>query len=658
MDVRNNGVECLFDPVVRCTAVFQVRCHDMRINVHVGTTCVLIRVFPLARVGRRGWLPQDAAGAPRERVSSKGLVATTFYQQGATRPQYPGQRELMGDILYGQEQMESSRRSDAPSARAFSNAAGYKHNVTDLPEAADSDRHPHLQRAIRADDDRRCAMDSIAHVSEAGLSSEAGAPEATVTGWHKGRPAALPPSAQLADKATDLIYHPQYAAPTDLATPRRLLAPGGALVSATHGPMHEHIFPGPQPAMTPRAARHDPAYDGAAGSVVPDTFTHLSADGANVWAAQGQSGKKVWGAHPPATASSTMAAVLAHGADSTTLTGYASHPNARGVAKVRIEPAAVKPHGRASGFYNPGVSDGPTVGLANDGARVAPPAASALRAAPPAEGGGGRTGPVDAGVASYRLHELESNAHPVAHTSYGAGTSHQQHQKAGAMEKRAGGGPRCPMEQRVCGLSRRRADPDLAPQVAPRNPMCYGEAQPLPAENAALHGRGRVHLAWDAMAAQDHLDGSTLVPDRGAEEVPAGIATGERARQSHASFGGDVGRAATAGWSIDAKAQQRYHDTTSRRKYTEPPRSLDLAHVVAPAKEAAAPATPAPKCAPAVGATPTGGTSSRRHDFDRCASSRATAEVRSEYSAMRQRSRTSTIFEGLNYPTGAAVDIN
>ena len=75
---------------------------------------------------RRGWLPSDAAGAPRERVASASAAATTFYQPGITRPAYPGQRELMGEILYGDPGAEhdSPRRSRRAGLSAFAHAAG------------------------------------------------------------------------------------------------------------------------------------------------------------------------------------------------------------------------------------------------------------------------------------------------------------------------------------------------------------------------------------------------------------------------------------------------------------------------------------------------------------------------------------------------------
>ena len=119
-------------------------------------------------------------------MANSSLAATTFYEKGAVRPQHPGQRELMSDILYGAAQLEAEpRRSRAVSARAFANAAGHKHNVADLPEQAAADHHPHIQRAIRAEPDRRCTRDSIAHDTHAGLTAEPGAAGADFPGLHR-----------------------------------------------------------------------------------------------------------------------------------------------------------------------------------------------------------------------------------------------------------------------------------------------------------------------------------------------------------------------------------------------------------------------------------------------------------------------------------------
>ena len=70
-------------------------------------------------VTKRGWVPTDAAGTPRERVASASAAATTFYTQGPQRVAYPGQRGLMGEILYGQMELEAPRRSKGRAENAF-----------------------------------------------------------------------------------------------------------------------------------------------------------------------------------------------------------------------------------------------------------------------------------------------------------------------------------------------------------------------------------------------------------------------------------------------------------------------------------------------------------------------------------------------------------
>ena len=61
------------------------------------------RVFSDSRAAPRPreWLAADAAGALRERVNSTPHAEVTFYQSSRPRPEYLGQREMMGEILYG-----------------------------------------------------------------------------------------------------------------------------------------------------------------------------------------------------------------------------------------------------------------------------------------------------------------------------------------------------------------------------------------------------------------------------------------------------------------------------------------------------------------------------------------------------------------------------
>ena len=431
----------------------------------------------------------------------------------------------MGDILYGAPMDESARmtrRSKGAGDRTFTNAAGYKQTVADLPEAAETDRHPHIQRAIRADAERRCTRDQIAHVAHVGLTPEDGAPEATVTGWHRGGDA-VPMSAKPLDKADDLIYHPQHAPPSAIASPRRVrVARSDADVTATRGEemIERVVFPD----------NHTPP--GVAQHVTPSK------------------GRKVWGLEPPGSAAAIhMPGVLAHAVDDATYAAYNSSvvASSGGVARVRVEPPPPKPHGKAAGVCNPGVGDGPAGGLTNAVSKATGWAPTQSRPS----SGRGAPGMADAGVASSRLAELATNVNPIAITVYGAGTTVQEHQRAGAIEKRAGTGPRVPAEQRVTPHSRKAPDPRIIPQVRARNPVLGdGVEESDVVLTAAKRGHGRVHQSWDAMAAQHHLQGSTLVPEHEAA-VPTGIATGQRATlptQARSNRSRDRGRRRRRPW--------------------------------------------------------------------------------------------------------------
>ena len=111
----------------------------------------------------RKWVPTDAAGCRRECVTSASAAQATFFKPGLPRPNHPGERGLMENILYGRHSVEAPALARSVSAAAFEGAAGQKQSVSDRPQGQ-PDRHPDLQKAIRPGLDRRCTSSAIEHV--------------------------------------------------------------------------------------------------------------------------------------------------------------------------------------------------------------------------------------------------------------------------------------------------------------------------------------------------------------------------------------------------------------------------------------------------------------------------------------------------------------
>ena len=537
----------------------------------------------------------------------------------------------MSEILYGHHMLESPRRSHRVAASAFENAAGSKQTFADRPEAEPTDRHPDLQRAIKAQPDRRCTRDQIEQ-NVRGLTGDASASEVSATGKHKSPGGATldPAALERTDTANALIYHPQIAEPSSVDSPRRLRAPGGKLsTSGSEKAIHAMIFPDHQAASTPRAANLDgegvsAGAPYATGGCVPITDPMLSACG-GVWASGGKSGRRTWAEPTVRAATTQMHSVLYQ--ESADEPVDISEPMS-GVMRVRVQPTPAKPHGRATGIYNPSEKD-------------ATPRGSLFADAPS-----------DAGVHSSRLHEL-ATCTPCGgmNMSYSCHVSQAQRHRVGLSEGRAGAGPTPPPERRVCGITRGRKpiDESSAPQVVPSQP-----------ERSKSPNRGRVHLAPSAAAAKDHLDGRLVPASHGEASKPSGKATGLRARHSahEAQFSGSEAAFATGyvasaeggdAWGPAGREQRDVH--SCGRRHIETRSNIDMTHPGAsePPRVTAAPgdrSAGAPSVAAAAAAA-----SSRRAQprLDRQASYRAQADAASAYTRNLMHATTSSIFSDLDY---------
>ena len=597
---------------------------------------------------KRGWLGANAAGTPREKVATPANASITFYNPGMTRAQYPGQRELMGEILYGKEQLESQRRVERPST--FAHAAGHQQSFADRPESQPPDRHPDLQRAISVD--AAWTQDNIEHhprglTGDAAVSAEEGdnAVAATDPEGYAAARALLkhaPPT-----RADELIYHPQWAKPSDLApSPRKAKGP------ARKGAIREHVFPGHQrttafgdPLVPPSRSKADEA----------DQFTIPAAG--DLYAKDPDRPQRKSLKHP---GGEHVGALI--GGDETV--DISDGPTG-GVMRVHVEPQPTKPQGRAAGYYNPGTTDGPAGGFSPAAAT------SAWTPAPSFAGGvpqkaGGKAG--DAGVLSSRLHELQAGTQQY-HSSGYAAPSAATRQRMGTLEGRAGVGTALPDEQRVCGLSRRAPNPHINPQVTPRDPM-RGESRTNEVGSSVAPARGRVHLAPSAAAAQDHL-AWTLVPDgdKATGGRPTGKATGERAKKCfEENFGGQEAAAVIAPGvapPLEAAGDPSLHTGPYGKRHIEAgDHHLEWlpAHAPVPA--------PAFTKMPGVtaGSTPSlvmrgsmsmsslapAATSGRRMMESYSSRQVATGreDAKAAYNQLRARGSSSSVFADLNYPTG------
>ena len=622
------------------------------------------RVFSDSRAAPRPreWLAADAAGALRERVNSAPHAEVTFYQSSRPRPEYMGQREMMGEILYGADPAGDSRhpKKGAVGRNVFLGAAGHRASVPDRPDREAADRHPDLQKNVKASCERRCANSCVGH-SDMGVRGESDASSAPVVAGG-GRAGAPTPRGGAAHA---LIYAPQTEAPSEIATPRRLKSGagpgGGSRASATN--IRPVLYPeagggrrGGEGGLTPAAATHAHAGEGEwASAADPVTIGGGGPfSGGLVYTSAGRVGRRSW--TPACQAPTAMPSVLGMGDGAAVVADYTQGSEAGservGGVRRRVPPGEKPPKssGRATGEFNPASAAAP----AEAGSAAA---AAVVQAAAAAAAGVAR--PCDAGVSSRRLHQLErsSASHCPQYTLHSA----SDRRAYGSCEGRAGAGPYVPAEVRVCGLSRR---PPTAKDVASRNPVLGHASAHSP---AAPRGCGRLHLD-SVPAACDHLD-PTLVP----QPLPAehlGRTTGKGVGGFSAAAHGALlpaaaapTAAAAAGWSLGGAGgcagggagHSAPTPSCGKRHVDAPthePVPFELSHPqpAATPRDAAA-ATPRDAAAASRGSVRTPLPSpSRTAPFGARESARARADANAAYAYTRARGTSSTVFSDLAYP--------
>ena len=543
---------------------------------------------------QRPSVAQGAAGQVRERVASQGLAATKFYTESLERPYHPGSADLMSNVLYGKAPADA-QVPDRPkhlSQVAFQGAAGHAGSKTDR-SAAEPDRHPDLQRAIKIPADARQAASTIDQ-SELGFSSCA--PSSCARAVSVPRARVIPPTPKPHGEAVqELLYasDPAERPPEQpgAATPRRIKAPGvppSQHTSANGLPVQSY-------ATDPRgaaAARHAPGTPGGGASVAavdvsdgeyPAGYSRTGPDylmtaGGDVVAAPGRSGRRDM-SFAPSAAATEMPGILGNydpvprGSPTRASGGGEGGGGAAatGVSRKRLEPERHerRAQGRAVGSYNPsprvhdprertlGSAPRPASGeffsMARPHAGGTPGAPGTMAPGPAPPG----TAVADAGVHSHRLHELAVTSHNHCFT-YARETPEERRQ-VGVIESRAGTGPRVPTEQRTCGASRRPASADN-PQMQPRNPL-LGEPRVHLSPPSMRPPVGRAHMAGTHQANTHHLS-ATLVPEgprAGDGSKPlrkTGKATGDRSHQTLSHTG--TAHQALAGWTIGDKEPGAY----------------------------------------------------------------------------------------------------
>ena len=244
----------------------------------------------------------------------------------------------------------------------------------------------------------------------------------------------------------------------------------------------------------------DAGYEGAAGTAQELDF--ISTAGGDVYSGAGKTGRRTWGAFPPPhVAANAMAEVLGR-SYSDAAGAYSAAEGGGGVLRVRPEPPTVKPHGRAAGAYNPGVTDGPAAGLAPHASACgftpsnsnAAAAMSARGEASGAAAGGGGGGGGVSGVPSRRLNEIQIGTQLRTSALANTHDSPYVRQQFGVREGRAGVGGPVPDEIRICGLHRRRTDTKRVPSERPRNVILGDSSVASPEAEKSKPRKGRVHL--------------------------------------------------------------------------------------------------------------------------------------------------------------------
>ena len=553
----------------------------------------------------------DAAGMGRERVASRSLAETTFFNAPRPHAHYPNHSDLMSGILYGHDGASSNRRTKGPAKAAFEDAAG---NPTAKQHAV-ADRHPNLQKHAplahkSGSQSARAAASSVGPVvfgASDGVVHDATSQEEQ---RRVGRAPGLG-GASSGDSAVDLIYAgTPLPAPAPQATPARKIKGPGVFHSASAAELR----------ATPLFVDYTSAAAGRSRGGGSDVTSFA---GDEPYTTKGY-GRRTY--HNVSNVGD-VAFALGAGSESGPLGGPELHQAAydrdyqpllhRGAWY--SPPQSARMNKRGTGAYHPlsGHLGGAAVEIDTN---LVHQYADALRSRNESR--------TDAGVASVRLNTLVTTGGGISASGpnlYKDETAYARRAQ-GMSEGRAGAGPRVDNEVRLCGPSRRAAS-TVPKRDSMRNPI-FGEASSISPDRSAA---GKVR--HPSHSANDHLE-STLVP---ADMAPR--------RQGKGAVGGAAAR------TTFAIAQDPVTESPSCGKRhidhpTHEPAPFELHHKLH--DRSAPPAVPPP---PTPSATMREGHPPLLHKER----SRATSDASEMYATTRHRGTTSQIFNDLQYAPGPPV---
>ena len=554
----------------------------------------------------------------RERITSNQLAEATFFNAPLPRNSFPYQAGLMSSILYGSGGDASTRRSKGR-PKPVDGAAGY---ATPMQHGV-SDRHPDLQKAIKADSARRCTGSSVGSVVF-GTTDGNDAVAVTRSARNPGlqRPVNGTTSDEARSTAYELIYKYDEAGGTAEATtkPRKLRGSGRAIHTATDGNLTSHIFPG------------EPTVDAGVKdyTAVPATNDRF--------ASGSRTGKRTFYAAPGAV-SGDVATVMSAWLGDTDKSKLAGSTNDSPQQGERPSPKPPPTSKRASGVYHP-------LSGHLGGAAVEVDSALLTQYAQAVVERNHRQGVApDAGVPSNRLHALLSTAGAICPTP----RSVEQRRLELMREGRAGSSPaQLGLERPLFGQTRRQAE--VGPPLAkPRNPI-FGEVSEIsPERKQRLGCSGRLLLSGTD-AAKDHLE-STLVPDAIAGSPrKSGKATERYAGGRNTFTVSHEAPLPLTSTVVDRPALRRTQSFGScGKRYIEPPTHdapFSLSHAVSQPTATRATAAP-PQSEP----RPARVDGTFKHPpMVRQDTSRATTDATAAYNLARHRGTNSDIFSNMSYP--------